>query len=269
MNIKFYFDNSKLDFVSGPENINIDGDRIMLVWYDQEVGKAEKDGALGSLKFKSKEEGVADLTISGQFYDKNGDLISVNPVSTQVNIGNNDISMNSKSIGSDLKEEEVPASANTNLETFAVENTLLYPPFDNDVTDYNAEVSNSVSVLNILAIPEDEDGSVVISGDENMSVGDNEFVITVTAPDGVTKKEIVLNVHRRNTEEEEAFDEEQESKSELLKNAYEIEKVSIEDETQEAEQLENKKTFNYVFVIVLGVVLVIGIFCLMYFWKNT
>lgn len=34
---------------------------------------------------------------------------------------------------------------NTNLETLAIENTLLYPPFENDITKYEAEVSNETS----------------------------------------------------------------------------------------------------------------------------
>ena len=40
--------------------------------------------------------------------------------------------------------------ANTNLETLAIENTLLNNIFDNSVTNYNIEVGNNVDSLNIL-----------------------------------------------------------------------------------------------------------------------
>ena len=43
-----------------------------------------------------------------------------------------------------------PEKANTNLEVLAIEDTLLNPPFDNTVTQYDTEVSNTVTNLNII-----------------------------------------------------------------------------------------------------------------------
>lgn len=111
---------------------------------------------------------------------------------------------------------------NTNLETLAIENTLLYPPFENDITKYEAEVSNETSNLNILAIPEDERATVKIIGKENLKEGKNDVIIQITAPDGKTKKEYTIEVHRRSKVEEMQETQEQKENQERLEEIYRI-----------------------------------------------
>ena len=40
--IKIYFDNAKLEFVSGPKNVNVIDNRIIYVWYDETGRKWSK-----------------------------------------------------------------------------------------------------------------------------------------------------------------------------------------------------------------------------------
>ena len=91
--------------------------------------------------------------------------------------------------------------ANTNLETLAIENQIISPEFDVNVTEYNVEVANNTESLNILVIPENRGAKVEISDYNKLEVGDNKIQITVTAPNNYTKKVYNLNVHRRNEEE--------------------------------------------------------------------
>lgn len=72
--------------------------------------------------------------------------------------------------------------ANNNLEILAIENTLLYPPFDMANTNYKAEVSSKLDSINILAIPQNESGVVKINGNSNLKQGNNLITIEVTAP---------------------------------------------------------------------------------------
>lgn len=72
--------------------------------------------------------------------------------------------------------------ANNNLEILAIENTLLYPPFDMANTNYKAEISSKLDNINILAIPQNESGVVKINGNSNLKQGNNLITIVVTAP---------------------------------------------------------------------------------------
>ena len=146
--------------------------------------------------------------------------------------------------------------ANTNLETFAIENVSLTPPFDNTTTQYNAEVSNETTNLNILAIPENESAKAEISGNGDLKEGNNLISITVTAPNGITQRVYQVSVYKRNTQEEEIFKEEQSKAQEKLEQAYEIEKTVSEDEDVADEQAKRKYLIiGIVVAVVIGIVI--------------
>lgn len=65
-----------------------------------------------------------------------------------------------------IEEERV----NANLEVLAIENELLEPNFEPDVTKYKLEVSNEVTRLNIFAVPEKEDSKIEIKGAYSLDV---------------------------------------------------------------------------------------------------
>lgn len=181
----------------------------------------------------------SNVTITGNTNLKNGlNVININVTSVDnINTNNYEIYVSK----TDDKE-----SANTNLETLAIENTLLNNIFDNSITNYNIEVGNSVDSLNILAIPEDENASVEINKSNTFQEGNNTIKVTVTAKNGYTKKEYIINVYKRNINEEEIYNQEQEDNKNKLNGIYETEKTSNEQikeqQNQEEVIIENKET---------------------------
>lgn len=143
-------------------------------------------------------------------------------------------------------EGTIYPGANTNLETLAIENVLLYPAFSNSVTNYDAEVSNSTTELNILAIPEDEEAFADIVRDDVLIEGDNIITINVTAADGVTKKTFVINVYRRSKEEEESVN-------------YNAERTSAD--ISDSTDTEDQSSGNFLRWIIWGI-LAIGVILL-------
>ena len=147
-------------------------------------------------------------------------------------------------------------AANANLEILAIENTLLTPAFNVNETNYNAEVGKNVEALNIFAVPENENAKVEVSGGSNLQEGDNTVIITVTAENGYTVKEYKINVHKRNEKEQVEYQQEQEEQKEKLEDAYEIEKLSADEEKVNGaeEGKEDKeaeeKTENIIFTII-------------------
>lgn len=179
----------------------------------------------------------SNVTITGNTNLKNGlNVININVTSVDnINTNNYEIYISK----TDDKE-----SANTNLETLAIENTLLNNIFDNSITNYNIEVGNKVDSLNILAIPEDESASVEISKSNTLQEGNNTIKVTVTAKNGFTKKEYIINVYKRNEKEEQVYNKEQEDNKNKLNNIYETEKTSneqLQEQQKQEEVIENKE----------------------------
>ena len=325
-----YFDEEKFQYIDGPENINIDGNRIIYVWYDEQGGNNPRSEELVRFKFKAKREGLSTFSIGGDFYTEKGQEVEINFKEKQVQIGKEESNLekqareevgedkdesNSKlenlrldieaivpsfekdihdyylTVKSNIKDIEVLAiaensnakveitgnknlkeglnvikvqvisqdktssstylinvtktddmeAANTNLETLAIENVLLYPAFATDITNYNAEVSNSLERVNLLAIPENEEATLEIKRDDILKEGNNEIRIIVTAANGYTKKEYLINVYKRNSEEEKNYKEGQKENQEKLNEIYETLKLSNNEQEQNQENQEKIK----------------------------
>ena len=345
------FDNTKFEYISGTENTNVIGNRVITLWFDQLGGKQAKTGELIKLKFKAKANGLANFVVSGQFYSENGQLIETDFKELQVEVGKKETKLTSDEQGTDTNKSnadlkslrvdiegivptftqdvkqyylnirntinnvdvlavaENPKSsieitgntnlkdglnvisikvvsedktqeniyninvtktanldtANTNLETLAIENVLLNPPFDNTITHYDIEISNSTTQLNILAVSENENASTSISGNNDLKEGNNQIVISVTASNGFTKKYFIINAYKRNVQEEEQFINEQEMQQEKLEEAYDIEQTSKVEENISEEANNNKW---YIIGGIIVTIIVISIIGIIYFKKK-
>ena len=347
------FDNTKFEYVSGPENTNILENRIIFVWYDEAGGTKSKQGELAKFKFKAKQNGTATFITSGEYYTSTGQEININFEEIQIQVGKEesnfekqareeqgtDTTTNNSKLNAlriniqgivpnfnkdiyeyylatnlDINQIEVLAIsdnpnatveitgnnnlkqglneilikvisedktsesiykitvtktedlelANTNLETLAIENVLLNPPFYTNITNYNVEIANDITSLNILAIPENEQGTVQIIGNENLQEGNNKITVVVTAPNGFTKRNYILNVYKRSLEEQQKYIEEQEENAEKLEESYDIEMHSDTNEEETNTENNENKTNNKSIYIVLGIIGFIVVIVIIY-----
>ncbi len=206
----------------------------------------EKNGELGKFRFISKEEGTAKALISGEFYDDAGELI-------QTNFNNILIRIDSEGERAVLAQEEGENlnNPNLNLENLAVQNILLYPPFDTTIQNYDIEISNNINELNILAIPENEQSKVEILGNSNLKEGNNRIIITVTSLAG-ERREYIINGYKRNSEEEQIYLENKEKEQEQLKEIYKTQHLS--NNKNDSKQQENKIYIGAIIVVVFAVI---------------
>lgn len=158
--------------------------------------------------------------------------------------------------------------ANANLETLAIRQATLNPEFDNNVTYYKAEIANDINKIDILAITQKENATVKIIGNDEMQIGLNKIEITVTAEDGITDKKYVLEVYRRNEEEEIKAQEKQKIEAEKLSAILEEnqnnngQNAVEEDNNQDKIESEDEKIKNNIRIgiwIIAEVIVVIGI----------
>ncbi len=83
-------------------------------------------------------------------------------------------------------------SANANLASIKPSAGTLTPKFSASVTNYTITVPYTTTSLSLSATAQDKNAKIAVSGKNALAVGKNTQVITVTAPNGSTKKYTVV-----------------------------------------------------------------------------
>lgn len=88
---------------------------------------------------------------------------------------------------------------NAKLSNLSVQGYDFDKEFNSDIYEYKITVPNSKNVLlenEIIATSEDKNATITKSGNKNLITGENEYNITVLAPDGFTKETYTILVTR-------------------------------------------------------------------------
>ena len=83
-------------------------------------------------------------------------------------------------------------SANANLASIRPSSGTLTPAFKPEVTNYTISVPYTTTSLSLSVTTQDREAKTAVSGSNKLSVGKNTQTITVTAPNGTTKKYTVV-----------------------------------------------------------------------------
>lgn len=105
---------------------------------------------------------------------------------------------NFSSSNQDKNNEQIIKSNNNNLSSISL--NVEGFEFDKNIYEYNLEVDNDIKIINISATSEDSKAIVTGTGDKALSIGNNEYILKVTAEDG-SVKEYKINV-KRNKEQQ-------------------------------------------------------------------
>lgn len=194
----------------------------------------------------------AEIVIVGNKNLKSG----INKVKITVSLNGN-----SKTYTINVTKTDNPNKANASLETLAIQNYTLEPEFQNSITNYYAEVANTETLVNILAIAEDSSANVKIEGNNDLKYGSNNVVVTVTARDGITDKKYNIEIYKRNDEEENVYKEEIKENNEEVNMLLEEKSIEItESKENQAEDNEvNGKSKVIVIVVIIVAIIVIGV----------
>ena len=187
--IQIYFNNELLEYVSGPENTNVVGSKIITVWYDETGGKNTKQNCeLVKYVFKVKEIKSEYIAIQGEFYNAEG--IQVQNFTDGIEIIANEETQTEKI---EISEESEVISNNSKLKNLRLNHEGMTPVFLPDITEYYFLTEN-LSGLEVTAIPENTNAIVTISGNSNFKEGLNMIVIEVTSPDKTSKTQYTISV---------------------------------------------------------------------------
>lgn len=184
-----HYDDTKLDFVSGPDNININENQIHIVWFDIEGGKSAKSGELDKCVFRAKEDGLVTISIEGEFYTQEGQLIEAEFKSKQIQIGK--VESNLKK---EIEEGNNEDSTNAFLKNLRIDKEGMVPNFESSIENYDLTITNDISEIGVLALPENSEAVVEVTGNTGLKEGINYIDINVISEDGTQKKNYKIQV---------------------------------------------------------------------------
>ena len=127
-----------------------------------------------TLTFKAIAAGSGDFAVDTKMYDDYDNLLG------------------------ELKKSLTAAASNptlsgdANLASLKPSKGTLTPKFDKNTTEYTISVDYTVTSLTLSATTSHQDAKTSISGKNSLDVGKNTRVVTVTAPNGSTKKYTVV-----------------------------------------------------------------------------
>ncbi|MBO5349427.1 MAG: cadherin-like beta sandwich domain-containing protein [Clostridia bacterium] len=270
-------ENLKLNINNLPDNTNLSSLRI-----NQEGISPNFNTDIKEYYFIANKE-INKLEVTALPQNKNA---------TVTIIGNNNLKMGENIINIKVESEDKTKTAiykiyvtrtenldkaNANLENLAVRQATLNPEFDSNITQYKIEIANDINKLDILAIPQKENATVKITGNEELKIGKNKIEIIVLAEDGITSKKYVIEAYRRNEEEEVKYQKQEKLEAERLtaileEKQSENEKNVIEQNNEINQNIEEKNyDTNNVNIIVWAIIIcliIIGIILLFKIKKN-
>ncbi len=154
----------------------------------------------------SVDNSVSSVTVTPTVADStatvvvNGVPVTSGSASIPLNTGSNTITIVVTAQNGNTKTYSIVitrgASTNANASSIASSVGDLTPAFTSAHTDYTVNVPHHTTEDTITVIPEDPGATVNIEEANPLQVGENIFKVTITAPDGVTKKTYTITVMR-------------------------------------------------------------------------
>ncbi len=165
--IMLNYDSSALEFVRGD---NAEGGAGSLRVTGQTTTDA-KDWMYG-ITFRALKEGTSKISIStAEVYDRDQRLADLaHSGSSTVTVGG--------------AAAETTAAAAARLASLQITPGTLKPAFSPDVTSYTAVVGDEVTRIAVNASPENGDMKVMVSGNEELSLGENTISVNIATADG-------------------------------------------------------------------------------------
>lgn len=196
--LQIYFDMTRLEYVNETKNSNFSSNRVIYTWIDENlqeraVAKTE------TFTFKALQDGIANLVVTGEFYDKDGNRIYLQDGNTQVTVGNQ---INTATENINNGENQGPVSSdNTNLKIMRLNYEGISPEFQKGIKEYYFIADNPISSLQVTAIPENTKSQVTVTGNTNLKQGLNTIKIEVESEDKTKKAEYKIYVTKTKNKE--------------------------------------------------------------------
>ena len=195
--LNIYFNENLFQYVSGPENTNVVNGKIITSWYD-ETGEnnAKQNCELVKYTLKAKEIGNELISVQGEFYDSEGNLVQRFTDGIEV------ITEEEGEIEKiEISETSQTSDDNSKLEIMRLKQEGITPVFSPDITEYYF-LTKDLNSLEITAIPQNANSEVIVTGNTNFKEGLNTININVNSPDKTSVTNYKIYVTKTNNLEQ-------------------------------------------------------------------
>ena len=195
--LNIYFNENLFQYVSGPENTNVVNGKIITSWYDETGGNnAKQNCELVKYTLKAKEIGNELISVQGEFYDLEGNLVQRFTDGIEV------ITEEEGEIEKiEISETSQTSDDNSKLEIMRLKQEGITPVFSPDITEYYF-LTKDLNSLEITAIPQNANSEVIITGNTNFKEGLNTININVNSPDKTSVTNYKIYVTKTNNLEQ-------------------------------------------------------------------
>lgn len=156
-----YYDDEKFEVISDGDNLNVQDDKVKVVWYDESGGESAKQGELDKLVFKAKESGIAKFVVDGEFFDENAELLQTDFENLQVQIGRSE---NNTDINTQNENKNNVQTNTANLQILRVDREGLVPDFNPNIYEYDITVESMVNNIEVFAVSDNKNSEVNVTG---------------------------------------------------------------------------------------------------------
>ena len=195
--LNIYFNENLFQYVSGPENTNVVNGKIITSWYDETGGNnAKQNCELVKYTLKAKEIGNELISVQGEFYDSEGNLVQ------RFTDGIVVITEEEGEIEKiEISETSQTSDDNSKLEIMRLKQEGITPVFSPDITEYYF-LTKDLNSLEITAIPQNANSEVIVTGNTNFKEGLNTININVNSPDKTSVTNYKIYVTKTNNLEQ-------------------------------------------------------------------
>lgn len=168
LDAKLTYNSDVVEYVSGSGTNGGGGTIMMSAW----AWDANISSLTITMTFKAKAAGSSKMSVT------NIELTDFDEKPISCTAGSNTVTVKSK----------VVLSSNANLTSMKLSSGTLSPAFSPNTVSYKVSVPYSTKEMRVTVTTAESAAKVSISGSSTLSVGTNKRVITVTAPNGSTKR---------------------------------------------------------------------------------
>lgn len=175
--LEIFWNEDKLEYVKGPENSNYSNNKLLYTWVS-ENGQNKDNIKISDFIFKGVEEGIANIVVTGEFYNINGERVNIENGNLEIKIGN--LQQETKQV---IEQQENVADNNANLSVLRLDHEGISPEFNKDIKEYYFVANKTIDNLKVTAIPANSGATVTITGNNSIKYGKNTISIRVESKD--------------------------------------------------------------------------------------
>lgn len=177
LTLEIYWDRAGLEYISGPENSNNLNNRIIYTWVSSN-GQDVEEINIDTFSFKSIQNGIANIAVTGEFYNSSGERVEINDNNLEIKIGTEGEETQQIS-----KQNEYTSDDNTDLSILRLSEEGISPDFNKDIKEYYFVTDKAIDNIDITAISANAGATVTITGNTNLKMGENTIEIRVESKD--------------------------------------------------------------------------------------